>query len=310
MILTSKQIKKTAVFTVIFIGLMFGLDFIYQQVYKKEQSTKFGKIFNLQNQKFDYIFLGNSRALINAQVGELNKETSLQGYNLGLDGSNAMHQFLLLHTFLKNKNTCKAIYFNYDPWGVQLRLNNKQRIYGFLPHLSDDSIYTHLRQTFGYRTFLWKYIPMWKFSEFNSRLGFVPFTTIVSKTFKEKINKTGDYVDVSKKIFKPAETNEYEEILIREENISYLKKIAQLCADNHIKLIFYTSPVYFLNYKRYTNIEKINTQVFQQISSVYYNFCDSDICNKLEYFYDRHHLNQAGNKVFTPLLTQMINTTR
>ncbi|MBI3235286.1 MAG: hypothetical protein HYZ42_14840 [Bacteroidetes bacterium] len=282
MILSPKQIKRSSLFVGLFVLIILGLHLIHQSVFRNEQNSKFGRVFNLKNKTFDYIFLGNSRTLINAQVDTLNTITKLKGYNLGLDGSNALHQYLLLNSFLKNNNKTRVLFFNIDPWGVQLKLTNKQRIYGFLPHIDDDTIYTHLKNNFGNRAWLWRNVPYFKYIEFNSRLGIIPLINNISGTYKDPINSSGDHILTNKKSMKEAEAQKPERILIRPENIHYLKLIHDLCVSHHIKFVAYTSPVIPVYYNRYTNIDSVNQYLQSELQSPYYNFCDSSICKETQ----------------------------
>lgn len=273
--------------------------------FRKETATKAGKIFALQGRHDDFVILGNSRVLNNADVDSIQTLTGLKGYNLGLDGSNLMQQYLILHTYFE-KNHTRQVILNVDPWGVQLRLNKLQRIYPFVLRLQDDTIFAHLKKTFGAKVYIWKYLPMFKHSVFNSRLGILAALGIKTGSYAEPIGEAGDYTKVNPKILTPDKKYIPNRILIRPEAIQYFEFISALCKQHQAELKLYISPTYSEFYHRHQNIDSVMAAIEEKAQASLYNFCDSAICKQATNFYDRHHLNRTGRSRFTPMLARYI----
>lgn len=283
------------------------LDTFLTHFFQHETATKSGRIYKLAKRTDDFIVLGNSRVLINADVDSIQKITGLRGYNLGLDGSNPMHQYLMLENYFRFNKT-KKVLLNIDPWGGQLKLNRLQRIYPFISRLDDDTIYLHLTSQFGRKVILWKYLPMFRYSLFNARLGLLAAMGIRLNQYREPIGPCGDYMNINTQTIRKPVTHRAVQLKIRPEVIQYWVRIAQLCRQNHATLHIYINPAYHTFYQSHQNIDSVIRVIQREIPVPFCNFCDSSICKNPDLFYDQHHLNLQGRRLFTPMLANYIQS--
>ncbi len=307
-----KLIYRSLMFTVLSLGLLWLADFIFTKTLRHDPLNKVAFARQFRNDTFDFAFLGNSRVLVMSRTEELQKLTGKRGINLGLDGSNLMHQYLILADFLEN-NFIKDLYLNIDPWGLQLSLNNPARIWCFMPFIGDYEVYENFEYIFGKKQAgLWLYAPFARYAYFNSRQG--PVSVINSEIgfMSKSYNKHGDLKRIPNKTIpmKKIVGDKASKILLNKDNLHYLKKIMELCRSKKVKLHVYTAPVFLPHYQKYSNIDTIlNTTLFPLVAKYggsYTNFCIKPFCSDTASFYDLHHLNKKGVGQFTPLLQKLI----
>lgn len=301
----SQVLKNFAVLIVIIFFLANVFHTILEYYHTHETCTKYGKIRRLKNQELDYVFLGNSRVLVNVPVDSLNRITHLKGYNLGLDGTNIMQHYLMLYKFLCNSNKVKAVFYNFDPWSVQMSLSSKKRIYPFLPEIDDDTIYYHLKRIYGSGVYLWKYLPGFKYGEFNSRIGLL--SMVRGKC--DRVKYSGDIDIINTRKMKIVQYKNTDRIKIRPQHLRYIEMLWDLCKKNGVRLIIYTSPVESNWYQSMTNSDSIYKAACRFSESNHYNHCNTKLIEDTGIYYDRHHLNQEGVNRYIPYLQNMITET-
>lgn len=307
-----KLIYRCVLFVSLSLGLLYLADIIFTNTLSNDPLNKVAFARHFKNETFDFAFLGNSRVLVMSRTEELQKLTGKRGINLALDGSNIMHQYLILSNFL-DKNQVKDVYMNIDPWGLQFGLDNPSRIWCFMPFINDPIVSSELANIFGkYEVTLWRLFPFQRYSYFNSRLG--PFSLINSKIsfIPTPFNSCGDYSHIAEEIIpkKPVLDDVKLNILVKKANVRFLIKILKLCHLKGVQLHLYTAPVIISYYRNHTNIDSVLNSVILPTANMfnvnYTNFCLETLCSDSTNFYDHHHLNKRGVEKFTPLLKELM----
>lgn len=105
-----------------------------------------------------------------------------------------MQHYLLLEHFLANGNKIHDLYMDLPIVKMNYDLNSTTRIWCFLPYInSDTAVASEIRRQFDYQTmFYWKYIPFFKYAEFNSKIGPI---TVISKFVKIAPNPYNEWGD-------------------------------------------------------------------------------------------------------------------
>ena len=103
---------------------------------------------------------------------------------------------------------------------------------------------------------------------------------------------------------------------ISEESLEYLEKIIQLCKEENIEIVLYSTPMYELkllgleNYDRY--IEQVN-MIAEKYGIKYYDFNlvkgEHLSIQDRKYFHDLHHLNVDGAELFTRFFYEVMQRT-
>jgi len=96
---------------------------------------------------------------------------------------------------------------------------------------------------------------------------------------------------------------------ITEMNLNYLKKIKDLCASEHIPLIFATAPMPEISVKKIKNYTGFYQLFFKlaeawNIPYIDYNINRIETLSDTDHFYDDDHLNAAGAQVFSAAVTK------
>ncbi|MSQ79659.1 MAG: hypothetical protein EXR21_08305 [Flavobacteriaceae bacterium] len=307
-----KLLYRSLLFATLSLGLLYLADFIFTQTLRNDPLNKVAFARQFSNNTFDFAFLGNSRVLVMSRTKELEKRTGKRGINLGLDGSNLMHQSLILSDFLK-ENSVNNLYMNLDPWGLQLNMNNTARIWCFMPFINDVNVYRNFKNIFGAKQAdLWRYAPFARYAYFNSRQGPVSVINSEISFMPKSYNENGDLKRISNKVIpiKKIRGDKAGRILVNKDNLLYLRKILELCREKNVKLHVYTAPAFLPHYQKYSNIDSLlNTILLPLLAKYdanYTNFCIKPFCSDTSLFYDLHHLNKKGIEQFTSMLQKLI----
>ena len=183
-----RRLKHIAILGVIVIILLYIFDFAFSSIFSSDKYYKSSWVLNKKNEIYDVAFLGNSRVYTQIYTDSLTHKLGKNCVNLGVDGTNIMHHYLLLNLFLKQHNTIKYLVYNIDPWSLSFNLDDPKRTWILLNEINDSSVYSEYKSVFGYRTYLWRYFPFWKFTEYNSRLGLLAAANSKLNLLKQEYN--------------------------------------------------------------------------------------------------------------------------
>jgi hypothetical protein len=299
----TKFLKKTLWYLVILIGFIFLYTFVCDNIYKNGEyylsdSKRYWQL-SIEDQQFDYIVLGSSRAYGAINVKQLDSLTSQKGVNLGLNGSGFKENFVSLKLFLLNDNKTKKIYFQIDPYSFMSEesFSNAFHAYTYLPFWDIDSQIEHILYeeipVVGELPFYFPYIAYLIYNNYYSPIH-VLNSIITERQWCEnsefncvsgdKIGKTLEGSNI-----KPTKDLDFN---VSEEDIKYYDKIIELARSNNIEIIGFTAPT----------LEHIDQTYYDYITDVRPEFLFENqnkwMCKK-EYFSDNRHINLAGREHFT-----------
>ncbi|MBA2611536.1 MAG: hypothetical protein H0U95_06170 [Bacteroidetes bacterium] len=289
------------------------MNFFYEKKAKDIYIDKPSFIISCKGLNFDYLVGGSSRVENNFNTACFDSVCHLNGFNIGYSGSAMCQNYLTLYLFLKNGNKTK----NYLQQVEDRFLINPKvftypfQDYFFMPYIGDsivDECYKHCVPS--YKFFIWKNIPFLKYMEFKNYYALnnlIKITKVDSGLIKSK-----GYSKLKMKHKKNFPLKSYERSSLEESvdsiNIFYLDKIKELCKENNINFIIYSSPIYkesYLGYKpknlhnallNYVSVNKIQ----------YFDFMTDEKYSGSDFFLDETHLNAEGTDVFTKQLADTI----
>ncbi len=243
----------------------------------------------------DILFLGSSHTYRGFDP-RVFKEKGYKTFNLGSSAQSPIQTHVLLKRYLDKIKPKQIIYEVYPATlasnGVESSLdivsNDKNDLYSLIMALKINHIKT-------WNTLIYA----WYRDLFN-----------VNKDFKENPVKwkdlyiKGGYVQKEVSYFKPPKKWDSKEITINKMQLKYFNEIIKDIKKRNIDLLLVYAPIPSENYNRYKN-----NKYFDSLMSTYakyYNFNKIVKLNDTLHFFDSHHLNQNGVKIFNEKLLQIL----
>lgn len=298
---------------VIVIILLYIFDFAFSSIFSRDKYYKSSWVLNKKNESYDVAFLGNSRVYTQLSTDSLSKKLGKKCINIGVDGTNIMHHALLLELFFKQNNKIKYLVYNIDPWSLSFNLNEPKRTWILLNEINDSSVYSEYKSVFGYRTYLWRYFPFWKFTEYNSRLGLLAAVNSKLNLLEQEYNiKNGDYLKPNNMVVDTHKLNSMANISdnfkVNNQNLYFLEKMIALCKSKNVKLIMITAPILNIQQQITKKTDLITNKylspIFDKTQTPYLDFTHLDIGLAFHNFYDYHHLNNLGKTKYNSILAE------
>ncbi|PID27770.1 MAG: hypothetical protein CSB55_07585 [Candidatus Cloacimonadota bacterium] len=244
----------------------------------------------------DILFLGSSHAYRGFDT-RIFAENGYSSFNLGSNSQTPLQAEILLNKYLDILNPKIIIYevypyslFNSD--GVEAALdliaNDKKDFNSLKMALTINNIKVYNAIIYGF---------ICDFFKLNDNF--------VEEKAKEKDTYiSGGFVEKSMSFYKPGSFAKIEIGIIPYQAASF-EKIIEKIKKKNIKLILVYAPITKVRYDSFENsvcIEKITEQYGD-----YYNFNQLMNLNDSLHFYDSHHLNQTGVKLFNEKVIEILN---
>lgn len=267
----------------ILVGLMYGLDFIYSQVYLNGTfRNKVMWMHQMENESLDYVVFGSSRANNYIIPDTIFKKTGQSGLNLAIQASGPLEIELAVREFLK-RNSAKRIFIQVDHWYNHEKADPTGQL-SWLPFIVDDSIY-EVFKPYGHEYWYYKNIPFYRYLMFDSRIG---YRDIILSMMKKGIdyNDSKGFTESKGRL----KNDKPYKFSLNDKPNQHFISINQICRERNIHVVYFTSPIY----RPEGNFEILNQQLP--------NYHDlSKSVQSMELFSDPHHLNKTGAIVFTDI---------
>ncbi|MRM82655.1 hypothetical protein [Riemerella anatipestifer] len=242
----------------------------------------------------DILFLGSSHAYRGFDT-RIFLENGYKSFNLGSSAQTPVQTKVLLKRYLDSLNPKLVIYEVYPETftldGVESSLdiiaNDVNDLHSLRMAKKINSIKT-------YNTLIY---------------GFICDLLGLNSSFSEQTIKgndkyiSGGFVEKELGFYKPTKFDK-KEILLRDYQIESFDEIVQMLKDKKIELILVYAPIPKVNYRSYVNNSYFDSVM--QTYSTYYNFNEIVSLNDSLHFYDSHHLNQNGVKIFNGKLIELL----
>lgn len=298
------MIKKIIIYIIAFFCLLFVYRaFLYTGIRKNKAGifNKYNELFLKENNKYDVLFLGSSRAEMHFNPKVFDSITGLNSYNMGISGASPKISLALLKTYCQQHQKPKFIIFNIDYFWLQNdtdRLNDFPR---YFPYLGNTSLRNELSKLDN------------RFNSFYyNPLHSLPYSQIdyLSASLHGWLNISGKYDSL---MYKGYQTSELKNIdsentstpingFISPKNRTDIDSLIYFTKTNQIQLVLITSPVLGSGNKQVTNKTILSKQI-KTIALVnhlpYYDYTDSLTYNDKYLFSDDLHLNRKGALKFT-----------
>ncbi|KFF18247.1 hypothetical protein [Flavobacterium hydatis] len=276
----------TANIILITVSIAILLDGLYTAVFMQSRNRgKIETIFNSENQKYDVVILGTSRAN-NHFVAQMFEEKGLKTFNYGMSGGHLFETSLLLKLMIERKYVIKNVILEAD-----LSLANDSESEGiaakFLPYIHHSDIIKEHFKTFKNFNELY-YIPFYRYAKYETKIGFREFfyTAINKKT--NVLDNLGYYPLVKHK--NGNMKNNIVNLNPLPHN-KYYEEIKNICKANNINLIVVMTPMC-------ENVVGMN--YFDKVKKAYpeiHNY--ENVVKEDKYFSSCGHMNDTGARIFT-----------
>lgn len=282
---------------VILIIIMYGLDAIYSHTFRKGiPRNKIQKILQLNNQHFDYVFLGSSRTENHIDCELIEKLTGKSCMNFGISGG-TIGDMLVLMTLANSRNiTFNEVFlqvdYSYNTSGISSNFKAS-----LVPYMNNNVVKKQLSK--DGENFYYNHIPFYRYLKYDKVVGFREFCAVLlNKQPRTDLNvgfapKIGNGMGVSGKLpIKYKETNEE------------LKELVKLLNNNDVELSCFTAPFCEnIENRKFANNLETRVPNFKNYISIF--------DENPEYFFNCGHLNIEGARAFTKILIEdMIKSTK
>ncbi|KAB1067036.1 hypothetical protein F6U93_11480 [Tamlana haliotis] len=291
-------LRNSIVLSVGIITLLYGLDFIYTNVYENSfPRNKTQHILNLEEgEKLDYVFLGSSRVENSIVSREIENITGKRTINLGTQGAKLDDINIFLRLLIEKNVKIEKLFIQVDYIFNHESSSDIVRSQA-LPYIKTNSVIKEYLKRVDSNYFKNYYLPFYRYAKNDYRLGFREFiASLVNK--KSKIDFNDGFVPlfgvINKNDFGGSELPQS----ILKSNKS-LKEIDSLCKMNKIDVIYFCAP-FCSRLKTNDYLMKLKEKLpnFKDFSSS----IPSD-----SLFQNCSHLNKNGAEVFSKLLIESLS---
>ena len=274
---------------------------------RKIKTSEFGVWNKIVEGKInaDILIGGSSRALNHYDPRIIQNRTGLTAFNIGLNGSQTDMQIARFKTYLQHNKKPSLFIFNLDLFSFQITHGGVYDPGQYLPYLQEEAIYQALKRI-NPETWKARYIPLYGYAVEDLR-----FTWLLGMMNFFKQNPAEDHFLG----FNPRSapwTNDFEHfkeinpsgvnVTIEQNGINDMEELLRLCKDQGITTLMVYSP----EYKDMQAFTTNRTQVFDHFSELgkrfsvpLWDFSNSVISSRKEYFYNSQHLNAEGAFTFS-----------
>lgn len=299
-------IKKILLFSIVSILLYVCLIYVWGKLIPKQFNKNlinkiggYGQTYSRLKEvkeysEVDVLFLGSSHTYRSFDT-RIFEQDSISSFNLGSNAQTPLQTEVLLKRYLKKLNP-KLVVFEVYPGNF-----SRDGVESSLDIISNDYLDANILKT----SMIQKNIKIYNSIIFN----FFSELSNQKQTFRENIIKGNDtYIKggfVEKEISYFKNINHKKSTWELEQNqLKAFERCVKLIKNNNSKLIFVQAPITSSYYKAHSNNSYFDS--IMNTYGIYINFNEKLTLNDSLDFYDYHHLNQNGVKIFDEALLPII----
>jgi hypothetical protein len=306
--LKKKKIRYLVFGTLAAFIAIYLLDAWFESRYRNDNLYKTQWIFNKKNQQYDYVVLGASHSYVGFDMGVADSMSGMKGINISLDGSLIGTQSVLADVFFnRNKNTTKYLFFCLDnPDGLNTELLADIADGRMMPYLDYPEVFNFYKP-YGIKWYFDRYVPFWKYAEYNYYWGPHAFTN----TWMHFMKNDFDTVHGSRYDFgnRYDNTDTALDIVDYEEDTAeykYFKKILEVCKQNNIKPILFTWPLGRADTSATAQQNVVNFTAYCKNLGYDFIYLGDYLNYDFNYFGTKGHLNKKGSELTTEKFMNII----
>ena len=172
--------RRAFYFLVGFAAICTALSFLFDWAARRNPIVKVNWIFAMDHRDFDFTVIGSSRAYHTVDIPTVDHATQLEGINLGLNGAAFPEIALVLERFLEHNST-REVALEVDPFGLDRNyLHDQMHAWLYVPFIDEPLVADALEDTFDGDAVGWRYVPLYKYAEWNERVGLRSVLEVIS----------------------------------------------------------------------------------------------------------------------------------
>lgn len=254
----------------------------------------------------DIAIYGSSRAWVHIDPAIIESETGNTAYNLGIDGTHFMLQYLRHRVLMEKNSKPKQIIFSLDLFALEktTELYNSDQ---YLPYmLSNHEMKQYLDKFEGF-TFADYYIPLFRFYGKKKALKYALNNSIipVSPDSGRKSGYMGMLNEWSNETDSVLNTIKHFEVKVDSGYYNLFNSFLNECAEKNIKVILLYSPEFIDGQKIVSNRNEI-LAIYKDFALRYkipfLDYSDHDLCRNKYNFYNAGHLKKSAAEQFSSIL--------
>jgi hypothetical protein len=272
-----------------------------------------GALVHQAGRSCDYVVLGSSAAQRAVDFRLLGDRLQGSVYSLALSGTAFPEQHLALELLL-TRNRVETLIWQVDTWGLSdFGYSYPFHEYHYLPFLEDPVVERNLTEYYGAgRTACWKWVPMYKYADFNLHLGLQNATRWLPHS------PGGNDVEW----LRAGKMSQAQLAHLQDDSSArwyrwdagrkvYFEKILQLAKLHNLRVVMFLAPVYSQYAANERNREEFIDYYVRSARDygIPFFICeDPTLVRDPTKFRDGSHLNQRGAEQFTAMLAQFIRS--
>jgi hypothetical protein len=290
------------------------MNFLVNTGLRRIDTSSFGVFNRIMEGRInsDILISGSSRAMVHYDPRIIEAATGVSVYNIGLNGSQTDMQLALLKTYLRHNRKPRVVIHNLDLFSFQVTHGGVYDPGQYLPYLGEPAIYEALARI---NPEIWKakYLPLYGYAVEDMRftwmkgvgglLGWSPAEDRYQGFVPRHLRWTGEFDEFQNK------NSEGVVFPIEPEGIEAMEELADLCRKSDIRLVLVYSPVY----RGMRNLESNRDEIFaafrnlaEDCNAMFWDYSDSPLCDRKDYFYNSQHLNASGAELFSKELASRL----
>lgn len=300
--------RNHIIITVVVIAGLFLLDGWFTKRFQANNLYKTQWIIHKEKQSYDYAVLGASHAYMGFDIEMADSTLGMKGINIALDGSHIGTQSVLADLFFRrNENKAKYLFICLDnPQLANSELQTDIADGRMIPFLNYDEVFAHYK-TFGKKWYFDRYLPFWKYAEYNYYWG----PHILSNTYFNYMKQdfdstTGARYSYSDKYDKWDTTEAPVNFDEANASFKYLNKVLDICKEKKIKPVLFVLPLTLADTSAAGKAHVASFSSYCEKKGLDFIYIGDYLNYQYEYFSDKGHLNKKGASKSTALLLQLL----
>jgi hypothetical protein len=293
----SKYFRKIGYSLALILSLSFLLDSLTDYFYKKNSYHKFRQIFDQKASDIDIAIFGSSVAKVHFDDVLISKRMGNTTFNFGEDGIFFQQNMGLLDSYLNHAKEGSRIIIAAS-FAIFTHRDIETRPDLFLAYLSNPEIYEMLRTFDHMKWAKAKWLPGYKLT--MKEWSF--YKVVASPLLKAESDMDDSGFEPQNKRWEETEIPEINNSEINNLLVLKLSAMINKCKQKDIEVILVMPPVYRSGKFDINTLDSINLKLEEialKEGANFYNYTDSLICNKKEYFYNYMHMNSMGAQEFS-----------
>lgn len=270
------------------------MDRLFTDIFKQGRTVKAQWVGQMQDDHYDLVIIGSSRAWWNIDMNMINEKCSMNSINISNNHYGPLEMLLAFQQFISGDNTADHVLLQLDYRNCsQGRPPTSVAAYDFLPWIHDPRVFDILKGTS--EEWIWlRNIPFARYGLYNSKWGPEEFAITLLGERNSIFDGTGSFfVDREFRGYPY-----YQLDLVPFQISKEIVKIIEICKARNIRIDIFTAPYYRLMLpngarERFHDVVRTLDVPFHDHSFS----LDSTI-----HFDNNYHLSYTGGQLFTQML--------